>query len=313
MRKLLTLLVLLWPLASVATETPRNVQPSVAIGPTALGALNATCSVQADGTASAGFQLAAGTLVGNLVPEVSIDNGTTWVATYFDDPATGNKASSLVFTSSNPATTRTIIPAGGMRQVRVRVSAYTSGTANCIITATSAMDPSLLSSSGTNTALPPVAQLIGGEAQNGSQPAAATAGNLRQIVLSTDGVQYTRPGGPVLWHCSLTGVAASLTQCQAAPAAGLSLYITDVFYQTSTTTSGTFAIQAGLGTNCGTTTIPILPASGTSNRFNAAISTAGVQKLNLVTPIKVASSNALCVIGIATNTIDVDMVGFTAP
>src|SRR5689334_19230004 len=96
--------VLLAGAPALAADTPgtqhaQNVDTTT--GSTALGALNAACSIAMSGQQGAGFQLAAGTLVGTIVPEVSLDGGTTWVASFFDDPATGNKAASIVFASSN--------------------------------------------------------------------------------------------------------------------------------------------------------------------------------------------------------------------
>lgn len=166
--------------------------------------------------------------------------------------------------------------------------------------------------SGSNAAIAGAPVLIGVEVNSG-QPAAATTGNQRQVLGALDGAIYTRTGGPVLWHCSLTGVAASLTQCQAAPAAGLSLYITAVFIQTTTGTAGTYAVQAGTGTNCATGTLAVFPASGTANRFTAPINTSGLQQVDFLTPIKLTAANALCLIGTATNTIDIEALGFTAP
>jgi hypothetical protein len=102
----------------------------------ALNALNATASVALAGDGGAGMLLAAGTLIGTIVPEVSSDGGTTWVASLFYDPATQATAASVVFGSANAATTKTILVAGGASHARVRVSAFTSGTANATLRAT---------------------------------------------------------------------------------------------------------------------------------------------------------------------------------
>jgi hypothetical protein len=126
----------------------------------ALGALNATVSVTTAGLSSIGMQLAAGTLIGTIVPETSFDGGTTWNATYFD-AVTGNIVSSFVFGSANTATAATIVGAGGSGMTRVRVSAYTSGTANITLRASDIADPSSLSEGIPGQALPPVATLKG--------------------------------------------------------------------------------------------------------------------------------------------------------
>jgi len=130
----------------------------------ALGSLNATATVLLAGTSSIGFQLAAGTLIGTIVPEISYDGGATWNATFFDNPSTNNKTTSITFSSANPATGSTIIGAGGAGLARIRVSAYTSGTANCTLRASQVNDPSVLFSgpTGATGAAPPTIAQIGG-------------------------------------------------------------------------------------------------------------------------------------------------------
>lgn len=125
--------------------------------------------------------------------------------------------------------------------------------------------------------------------------------------------KYTRYGSDTLWTCGLNALAATLTQCQAAPGANLSLYVTDIIAGTTTTTSGTFGVQTGTGTNCGTGTAALFPVSGTANRFNAPPTTATLLGLHFQTPLKVPANSAVCVIGVATNTINVQLIGFTAP
>jgi hypothetical protein len=127
-----------------------------------LGALNATVPITLQGTNGIAMQLVAGTLVGTIVPEVSVDGGTTWVPTFFDDPSTGNKVSSIVFASNNTATTRTIVSTDGASNVRVRVSLYTSGTTTCNLRASSQTQPPVLYSGTAGGVLPPTVVQIGG-------------------------------------------------------------------------------------------------------------------------------------------------------
>lgn len=102
---------------------------------TALGALNASVSLQIQGKSSVGFQLTAGTLIGTVTPECSIDGGTTWAQASFFDPANSTIVTSITFASSNGTKVLSILPIGGSSHVRVRVSAYTSGTANGLVRA----------------------------------------------------------------------------------------------------------------------------------------------------------------------------------
>lgn len=107
----------------------------------ALGALDAAVT-RAVTAGSAGFQLASGTLAGTLTPEVSFDRATTtWVATSFVNPANDTVSLTEVFTNPNSATTRTVLLPPGATHVRVRVSAYTSGTANAILCVSAAPSP----------------------------------------------------------------------------------------------------------------------------------------------------------------------------
>ncbi len=122
-----------------------------------------------------------------------------------------------------------------------------------------------------------------------------------------------RPELVTTWTCGLNGLAASLTQCQAAPAAGLKLYVTDITVQTTTTTSGTYAVQTGTGSNCATGTAALFPVSGTANRWNAPITTQSASNFQFLTPLIAPAASAICVIGVATNTISIQLHGYTAP
>lgn len=105
--------------------------------PNALGAANAVTQVSLAGHKGCGLSLAAGTLIGTLTPEISAD-GVTWTASRFID-VTGTLTSTVVFGSSNTAQSLSIVCLGGTAQVRVRVSAYTSGTAQAYLVATDAV------------------------------------------------------------------------------------------------------------------------------------------------------------------------------
>ncbi|CAK9249684.1 unnamed protein product [Sphagnum jensenii] len=110
--------------------------PNTSVAPVALGALNANVSIAMAGLQTVGFQMAAGTFIGTVTPQYSIDGGTSWLTCSFLNPSTGNITSSFTFTSSNTLTILSIIPGGGSTNVRVIVTAYTSGTASCILSAT---------------------------------------------------------------------------------------------------------------------------------------------------------------------------------
>lgn len=146
----------------VVALSPNSPTPGVAdlTATGALGALNAAVTLTTAGLKTVGFQLAAGTLIGTIVPEVSFDGGTTWNATFFDQ---NNKVSSIVFASANTAQAGTLVGEGGSGQVRVRVSAFTSGTANITLRASEIDDPSDIYGGLVGAAVqPPTAAQVAG-------------------------------------------------------------------------------------------------------------------------------------------------------
>jgi hypothetical protein len=179
---------------------------------------------------------------------------------------------------------------------------------------TQALHVFIKSLDANNAAITRNPYLIGVEALS-SQPTAATTGNLRRLIGSLDGALYVRPNGPVLWSCGLTGIAATLTQCQAAPAAGQKLYVTDIQVGSNTATAGQFLIRYGTGSNCvtGTTTLyPNIPAQTTAIMPYPA-NTASLASINFTSPPVAAAANAICIVCVATNTCVVNMTGYTAP
>jgi hypothetical protein len=109
--------------------------PDATTAVTALNAAGATLSISVAGLQSAGFQLAAGTFIGTLLPEASVDGGTTWVTSNFYNPATQSLLGAYTFSAANPLTVLGVSAFPGVSNLRVRVTAYTSGTANAIMRA----------------------------------------------------------------------------------------------------------------------------------------------------------------------------------
>lgn len=112
------------------TQTPDTTTTT-----TILNALNSNVVIAMAGLASVGFQLLAGTLIGTIAPQCSIDGGTTWTQASFYDPSNSTVANSIVFASSNTQKILSILPIGGSSHVRVIVTVFTSGTANSLLRA----------------------------------------------------------------------------------------------------------------------------------------------------------------------------------
>ncbi len=249
---------------------------------------------------------------------ITIAIAVCFAGTLLGQPIISGNAVALRDTSGNAIATTTSAPSGSERGLIVWPIVSNQSVNITQIGGTTAAGGGAggtLGIGGTaanNVAINQNPLLIGVEALS-SQPAAATTGNQRRLVGTLDGALYVRAGGPITWSCGLNSIAATLTQCQAAPASGLSLYVTDFFVQTTTITSGTFALQQGTGSNCGTGTAALFPVSGTANRFNAPVTTSSVASIGFLSPLKLTAANALCLIGVATNTISAQISGFTAP
>ena len=168
-----------------------------------------------------------------------------------------------------------------------------------------------------NNATAPANVLVQGfEAQSSALSTSATAGNVRRAVVGLDGVQYVRNGGPLLFSGGVTAIAATLTQIVAAPAAGTSLYVTDISAVSDTATAGQMTLRYGTGANCvtGTTTLWPAAAAVTTGKFPYPANTAASPSIyNFSTPLKVPAANALCIICVATNTCTASVQGYTAP
>lgn len=178
--------------------------------PGTLNGANTTATINAFGYNSIGMFLAAGTLVGTIVPECSMDGGTTWTGTFFDDPATGNKVTSIVFGSANTVTTRSIVGVAGASNYRVRVSAFTSGTASCTLRANLVSDPSTVHAGQAGGTLPPTISQVGGSVTVAA-PTYVT-GTFNALSIDTNGSLRTE-----LWN---NGVAAVVQPASTIPRVG---------------------------------------------------------------------------------------------
>jgi hypothetical protein len=93
-----------------------------------LGAAEAVVTVGIEEADHVVFQV-TGTWVGTITPEVSV-NGTDWVAQAVKSSAQVNATTLITSFTGNGISALTTV---GVPHFRVRMSAYTSGTANVII------------------------------------------------------------------------------------------------------------------------------------------------------------------------------------
>lgn len=93
-----------------------------------IAAAAATVSMPLSGCASAAFVL-SGTWSGSLVAELSVDGGNTWVSAYVWQPPTPAVTPQVLATVTANGT-YVVMPVPGASHVRVRASAWTSGSAS---------------------------------------------------------------------------------------------------------------------------------------------------------------------------------------
>jgi hypothetical protein len=109
--------------------------PDTSTSTSTLGALDAAVTIVMAGLPSVGFQINSGSFIGTLIPESSLDGGTSWDLTYFIDSSTNSASNSFVFSTSNTLKILSVVPLNGASHVRVRVGSYTSGSATALLRA----------------------------------------------------------------------------------------------------------------------------------------------------------------------------------
>lgn len=108
-----------------------------------LNALNAAVTLAIGGYKGASWVISAGTFVGTILAEQSFDNGTNWTNAWIDAPSTGVVSAGVAFGSSNTLQQNSLKVDLGATHVRMRVSVFTSGTANSTIFASYVDEPSI--------------------------------------------------------------------------------------------------------------------------------------------------------------------------
>lgn len=153
--------------------------------------------------------------------------------------------------------------------------------------------------------------LIAGETiAQGTQPTAATAGNQRRILTTTEGVQFVQEGSSNRFSCFIQAVTV-MTQCQAAPGAGLRAYVTGASMSNQAATVQTLDIVYGTGANC--VTSPVALTHKFQFGTNATTTSPFVVTESFTTPLVPAAANAICVRPSAASSFGATITGFIAP
>jgi hypothetical protein len=92
---------------------------------------------------------------------------------------------------------------------------------------------------------------------------------------------------------------------------GYKYYITGVTVHTTTSTAGAWKIQSGTGTACATATADVYPKVA-STAWIAPVAALPPLHINFTTPIQLTVNHAVCVLGVVTNTVNIQISGFQA-
>lgn len=116
-----------------------------------LGSLNAAVTLAVGGQQTIGFTAVNTSLTATLTAEMSFDNAVTWAPVQFLSTINYSANSNLGFAASSSTIWHHIVSWGGMTHVRVRASAYTSGSTAAVLYATHSANSSPLIYGKDNT------------------------------------------------------------------------------------------------------------------------------------------------------------------
>jgi hypothetical protein len=162
-----------------------------------------------------------------------------------------------------------------------------------------------------NAAAPANVIVLGVETiAQGSQPTAATAGNVRRPLSTTEGALFVQEGSSNRFSCFVQAVTVT-TQCQAAPGAGLRAYITSAHFANQSASAQTLDIVFGTGANCVTGITPLTH----KNQMGTLATTTSPFESNwdFITPLIPTAANAICVRPSGATAFGATLTGFIAP
>ena len=261
----------------------------------------------------------SGTYSATLQFEASADSGTTWFAIAGTLLSDGSSATSTTSTGQYAFSN------SGLTTLRVRASAYSSGTA--VITAVRGFAPQR---DGTLTTVTPgTAAANLGKAEDAASASGDTGvgilgvrneaaaqltsadGDYGNILNDAYGALMVRQDHPKRFHCVVTVSTATTIQAVggscAAPGAGLSLYVTDIYFTASASGIAADAfptLKYGTGGTCGTGT-----AVFWQNLSAAAVTAVDNRSI----PIKIPANNEICWITTTAGSKAIQISGFIAP
>jgi hypothetical protein len=131
------------------------------------------------------------------------------------------------------------------------------------------------------------------------------------LLLAASALGQSQISQPITKFSCLVQAVTVTTQCQAAPAAGLRAYITDIALSNQVATVQTLDIVFGTGTNCatGTTALTHKFQMGT----NATTTSPQAIVMDLSSPLVPTAANAICVRPSAATAFGATITGYVAP
>lgn len=246
---------------NTANTTPWLVKPVESLGTaTALGALNAEIVQALNGNLGAGATITAtATPVGvTLTPYASYDGGTNWTVTQFFNSVNGDVVPTL--TAFNVGEAYSLSAGDGATHVKVRATAWTSGSVTVRLSASNSQG--LVNLKATATHDDPVGTFIiqNGAYASSTTPTAVANGDAVRLWATTSGALNVSDGGG-------------------------SITVDGTFWQTTQPVSGTVTANAGTGNFTVTqATAANLNATVTGTVELGATSLAALENISVTVP-----------------------------
>lgn len=124
--------------------------------------------------------------------------------------------------------------------------------------------------------------------------------DVTRLASDRDGVLFVHPHGPRLWsaHFASTSAVQTDASVHAAPASGLSLYVTDIVFSIGVATASSIFFEEGSTTVLGPYYLEAVAGRGLT--------------LHFMTPKKITAATALTVTNTGATTYAIDVMGYTA-
>jgi hypothetical protein len=133
---------------------------------------------------------------------------------------------------------------------------------------------------------------------------------VRRVLATTEGALFVQLGSSNRFSCFIQAVTV-MTQCQAAPAAGLRAYVTSLIADNQVATVQTLDVTFGTGANCatGTTALTHKFQFGTNGTTTSPFQV----RATFPTPLIPTAANAICIRPSAATAFGATLTGFIAP